>query len=182
MNKSILINAIFLVPLNTIFMIAGIFLNSMVIISFRRSSQLRKKLCFFMILVLSYIDLTVVVITHPLHIFSTILIIFGNKNKTLDLARQIVLFVSYAFSTQALLILNIERYLALSYPFFHHTCVTRKRLVLLLGILLLVLFIGPLALVIMELKKALRLMMMTYLLFHLLLLMFLNYKMFLIAK
>ena len=53
-------------------MVAGIFLNSVVIISLWRSSQLRKKLCYFMILVLSCFDLAVVTITHPLLIVSTI--------------------------------------------------------------------------------------------------------------
>ena len=58
--------------INIIFMVAGIFLNSVVIISLWRSSQLRKKLCYFMILVLSCFDLAVVTITHPLLIVSTI--------------------------------------------------------------------------------------------------------------
>jgi hypothetical protein len=54
-------------------MVAGIFLNSVVvIISLWRSSQLRKKLCYFMILVLSCFDLAVITITHPLLIVSTI--------------------------------------------------------------------------------------------------------------
>ena len=53
-------------------MVAGIFLNSVVIISLWRSSQLRKQLCYFMILVLSCFDLAVVTITHPLLIVSTI--------------------------------------------------------------------------------------------------------------
>ena len=50
-------------------MVAGIFLNSVVIISLCRSRQRRKKLCYFMILVLSCVDLAVVTITHPVPSF-----------------------------------------------------------------------------------------------------------------
>ena len=47
-------------------MVAGIILNSVVIISLLRSSQLRKKLCYFTILVLSCGDLAEVTIVQPL--------------------------------------------------------------------------------------------------------------------
>ena len=67
-----MLNVVLLCIINIIFMVAGIFLNSVVIISLWRSRQLRKKLCYFMILVLSCFDLAVVTIIHPLLITSTI--------------------------------------------------------------------------------------------------------------
>ena len=70
MHLSTVINASFLCLFNVALMIAGIFFNSVVIISLWRSSQLRKKLCYFMILVLSCFDLAVVAILHPFHISS----------------------------------------------------------------------------------------------------------------
>ena len=73
METNIFINALFLCLVNVAFMVVGIFLNTVVIISLWRSSQLRKKLCYFMILVLSCFDLAVVAIAHPLLILSTIL-------------------------------------------------------------------------------------------------------------
>ena len=57
MHLNTIINIFFLCTVNITFMISGIFLNSVVIISLRRSSQLRKKTCYFMILVLSCFDL-----------------------------------------------------------------------------------------------------------------------------
>ena len=62
-------------------MIAGIFLNYVVIISLWRSSQLRKKPCYFMILVLSCYDVAVVTISHPFLIVSTIYISQGEIDK-----------------------------------------------------------------------------------------------------
>ena len=72
MQESDIFSVALLCIINIMFMVTGIFLNSVVIISLWRSSQLRKKLCYFMILVLSCFDLAVVTITHPLLIVSTI--------------------------------------------------------------------------------------------------------------
>ena len=99
-------------------MVAGIFLNLAVIVSLWRSSQLRKKLCYFMILVISCFDLAAVVIVHPLLILSTMVWAMRHYGeihhirilKTIHLA---------GFSKFALLTLNMERFLALTFPFFH---------------------------------------------------------------
>ena len=60
------VNLIFIFVVNILFFFLGIFLNSLVIVSFWRSVQLRKKLCYFMIAVLSSCDLLVVLTNHPL--------------------------------------------------------------------------------------------------------------------
>ena len=130
MDSTSIINALFLCALNFSFLVAGILLNSVVIISIWRSFQLRNKECYFMILVLSCFDLATVVVTHPVLIFSTIL-------WSLQIYREvfrnvwIYTFILFeAFSMLALLTLNIERFLALNYPFFHQTAVTKRRLLL----------------------------------------------------
>ena len=130
-------------------MVAGIFLNSVVIISLWRSSQLRKKLCYFMILVLSYCDLAVVVIAHPFLIVATIYFSQGEINEIREVTRRCIIFVVCCFSMFALFTLNAERFLALTCPFFHQASVTKTRLlcfqafstVIVLGLLVLVLFI-----------------------------------------
>ena len=130
MDSTSIIHALFLCVLNLSFMVAGIFLNSVVIISIRRSSQLRKGLCYFMIFVLSCFDLAVVVTTHPVLIFSTILWsiqIYRQEFRNI-LIYTFIIFGSFSMLT--LLTLNIERYLALAYPFFHRAAVTKRRLVL----------------------------------------------------
>ena len=73
MDPNTFINTQFLFLLNVSFMVAGIFLNAVVIISLWRSSKLRKKLCYFLIFDLSCCDLAVVAIYHPVLILSTIL-------------------------------------------------------------------------------------------------------------
>jgi hypothetical protein len=88
------INLIFIFALNVLFFFSGICLNSAVILSFRRSVQLRKKLCYFMIMLLSCCDLLVVLTGHPLTAFHAMLFLTGK----LDAHRNWV-FISTRFST-----------------------------------------------------------------------------------
>ena len=132
MQKSDIYSIVLLCIININFMVAGIFLNSVVIISLWRSSQLRKKPCYFMILVLSCFDLAVVTITHPFLIVATIFFslqeINGN-NEISELTRNSISFVVYGSSMSALFTLNVERFLALTCPFSHQASVTKTRLV-----------------------------------------------------
>ena len=109
-------------------MVAGIFLNSVVIISLWRSSQLRKKPCYFMILVLSCFDLAVVAMTHPFLIVSIIYFSQGETNEIRNDTRKSIYFVVCGSSLLALFMLNVERFLALMCPFFHQASVTKTRL------------------------------------------------------
>ena len=131
-------------------MVAGIFLNSVVIISLWRSSQLRKKLCYFMILVLSCFDLAVVAITHPQMIVSTTYLLLGESSEIRERTRISIHYFVFGCSMFALFTLNVERFLALTCPFFHRTSVTKTRLlcfqafwtVIMLGLSLLAFFIN----------------------------------------
>ena len=111
MELSTVVNALLLCVFNVAFMVSGIFLNSVVIISLWRSSQLRKKLCYFTILVLSCFDLAVVTLMHPIYMSATFFAFLGNENDMLDVIRFYLAFATNGFSMFALLVLNIERFL-----------------------------------------------------------------------
>ena len=180
MSASDLVNVSFFVMVNAIFTIAGIFLNVTVIISFLRSSKLRKELGYFMILVLSCFDLAVVAIAQPLQIYSMISFYHGKNNELEEQIKYKIILLLNGSSIQAVFMLTIERYLALVYPFFHQTSVTRRRLVLGMGILFF-----PMSVVYWFFAKSETLEMiarMTYPSIFLLSIFYLNYKMFLIAK
>jgi hypothetical protein len=81
-----------------------------------------------MILVLSCFDLAVVAITHPLLIVSTIYISQAEINEIREITRTSISFILYGCSMFALLTLNVERFLALTRPFFHEAAVTKTRL------------------------------------------------------
>ena len=137
MDLSVYIHLIFLCVVNIIFTFSGIILNTLVIVNFWKSTQLRRKLCHFMILVLSCFDLVSVVTNHPGILVYLIFWLredydFLPKVKIYLLCSSILLSISFV----ALLVMSIERYLGAYYPIFHRTSVTRRRLLILLAILL----------------------------------------------
>ena len=136
MNRSstVIVNTVILCTVNIIFTFVGIFLNSVVIVSLL-NSQLKRRLCYFMILVLACFDLAVVVVLHPLITVSTLSywIPMGYEMEFVDKAWP-WLEQLYAFSFIALLTMTVERYLALVHPFFHQRCVTRSRLMIVLAV------------------------------------------------
>ena len=127
MNRSstVIVNTVILCTVNIIFTFVGIFLNSVVIVSLL-NSQLRRKLCYFMILVLSCFDLAVVVVFHPLIIVLTVCWMPTGCDKVVEVWKWLQRL--FTFSLTSLLTMTVERYFALVYPFFHHNYATRSRL------------------------------------------------------
>ena len=183
MHPTVLINAILLCLVNTSVMVVGIILNSTVIVSLWRSPQLRKKLCYFTIFVLSCFDLGVVAIVQPLLMVSTILWsmqIYSAQIQTTRIHTSVHLF---GFSMFALLTLNIERFLALTRPFFHQTAVTKRKLALFLPLQMITGI--ALSLLWLSCSKGMfchSIFITVFLLLFLFILAFLNYKMLVIVK
>ena len=140
MESIYFINLIFIFAVNVFFFFSGICLNSLVILSFWRSVQLRKKLCYFMIMVLSCCDLLAVLTNSPSMAFISMSRLTGKLDVntrwphiSLSLTNTFL-----GFSLFALLVMNFDRYLATSYPIFHRTSVAKRRLLTLLAILIIV--------------------------------------------
>ena len=181
MHTSSLVSVFLLCLVNVIFMIAGIFLNSVVIVSLRRSPQLRKKLCYFMILLLSCFDLVVVFFVHPVLILATIFWSVKNYNDVVKLIWKYTCIFFSGSSGFALLTLNIERFLAIKYPFFHQTAVTKRRLVLFQAFWIIITFsLSPLGYF--YRKTGDNMAIIAYLLCTFSLFVYLNYNMYTIAK
>ena len=126
-----LLNGIILCAVNFILFFAGTFLNIVVVLSIWKSTQLRKKLCYFTIFVLSCFDLVTVIVIHPLVIFWYITWYVEDIGPYS--ARFLWVFIigstTVGSSLLGLLTMTLERYLGLEYPLFHKTSVTKKRLV-----------------------------------------------------
>ena len=134
------VNLIFIFVVNILFFFSGICLNSLVIVSFWRSVQLRKKLCYFMVMLLSCCDLLVVLTNHPLTALTTMLWFTEKIN-----VRPAWMVISdglsdtfIGFSLLALLVMNSDRYLSAHYPVFHRTSVTKGKLLTLFIFLVIV--------------------------------------------
>ena len=137
MDITVYIQLIFLCVVNIIFAFSGIVSNTLVIVSFWNSSQLRKRLCNFMIMLLSCFDLVAVVANHPA-VFLYVTFWLRENYYLLPTCwiylDSVVVFLPFSF--HVLFVMNIERYLGAYYPFFHRRSVTRHRLLTLLVILL----------------------------------------------
>ena len=133
MQRNILLHTIFLCSVNMIFMLLGIFFNSIVILCFWRSRKLRNSLGYFMIVFLACFDLAVVISTHPLIMLSTTTWLF-QENQMLRIINIDISIIFYGFSFSTLLTMNVERYVALTYPYFHRRLVTRRRLLMILSV------------------------------------------------
>ena len=140
-----LYSMICLCVVNGFLTLAGIFLNSVVIISLRKSSPLRRKTCYFMILVLSCFDLGVVMVGHPRLILVAITSWSSDYKTALQMSTQFTIahIVLQGFAMCALLTMNIDRYLAIAHPIFHKTSVTKSRLLKLMLLLQLLILVAP---------------------------------------
>ena len=139
MDLTVYIQLIFLCVVNVSFTFSGIVLNTLVIVSIFKSLQLRKKLCYFMIIVLSCFDLVAVITNPPALLIYLISWLREDYNflPTLMLYLHFVkIFIEFSF--YVLLVMSIERYLGAYYPIFHRTSVTRRRLLTLLATLFIV--------------------------------------------
>ena len=138
MESYYVINLIFIFAVNVFFFFSGICLNTLVILSFWRSVQLRKKLCYFMIMVFSCSDLLAVLTNNPLTVLIAMLWLTGKLDVNARWAHISLRLTSIflGFSLFALLVMNRRHLnLATSYPIFHRTSVTKGRLLTLLAIL-----------------------------------------------
>ena len=183
MESYYFINFIFIFAMNVFFFFSGICLNSFVILSFWRYIQLRKKLCYFMIMVLSCFDLLAVLTNNPLMAFITMSCLTGKLDVNARWAHISLSWtsISFVFSYFALLVMNFDRYLATSYPIFHRTSVTKGRLLTLLAILIIV----EIALTVMSVNN----LVISYEVYILILcillipaMLFTNYKLFLVVR
>ena len=138
MGVYILINVIVLFCLNMLFLLLGSFLNALVILCFWKSSHLRKKLCHFTILVLSCIDLSCVIVIHPLIILSILAWHFQDSalRQKLENLKPLTSTL-YSLSFYALITMNLERYIAIKYPLYHKTSMTKAKLMLVFATLFL---------------------------------------------
>ena len=120
---------------NIIFAIAGTILNSLVLYIFWKSSRLRSKLSYFVIMLLCSVDLAVVTIVHSTFLLQAIKEVNGTPDCAYKISYLATLYVFTGMSISTLLILNIERYTAIIHPIWHLKRVTRPRLMFIWAIL-----------------------------------------------
>ena len=137
MDLSVYIQLILLCVVNIILIFSGVVSNTLVMISFWKSSELQKKLCHFRIMVLSFFDLFAV-LTNNLGLLIYLIYWLREDYDLLPIWKMYLDFVSIfaGLSFLTLHIMSIERYLGAYHPIFYRKSLTRRRLLTLLAILL----------------------------------------------
>ena len=120
------LNLILTCAVNGILSIIGTLVNGLVLIAFCKSSVLRSKTPFFLIMLLSLNDLLVVVIVHPLFMFNSIKQLVGNGDCTSKVVYLTIAKLLTGYSGLTLHVMNIERYFSVVHPFWYQRRVTPK--------------------------------------------------------
>ena len=177
------VNLIFIFVVNILFFFSGICLNSLVIVSFWRSVQLRKKLCYFTIMVLSCCDLLGVLSNHSFTALVAMLWLTEKINAYPGwlVTLRYLSIIPHSFSVLALFVMNIDRYLATYYPIFHRTSVTKGKLLAFLAILI-IFEITMAAISVNDLVISYQIGFVTFYIIFVLPMLFINYKLFTVAR
>ena len=132
-SEKFVISHIFAIIFNSILIIPTIFLNAVAITTILKSSQLKSKPCYFIILVQSVIDLVVGILGIPLFIVFLSSGLGGIKNcYVANLAFRSAI-IPIGISTITLSAMILERYIAILHPYAYRTQVTIKRLLIFVG-------------------------------------------------
>lgn len=127
-SKFFTINGVLACVVNGVLAVTGTLVNSLVIVAFWKSSLLRTKAPFFLIMVLSITDLAVTLFVHPTFIIAMVKQLTG----TGDCVSKTIYLTATTFfpglSGLTLSVINFERYLAIVYPFAYQRCATKQNL------------------------------------------------------
>ena len=129
-TTSYIINSIFGCVVNAILAVLGTFLNTLVVCIFWKTPTLRQKVSYFMIMVLSSIDLCTTIIVHPFYLVNSITEITETSKCFYKMFYQTSAVILSGMSFLTFFVMNIERYLAIAYPFFHKVHITKRRCLL----------------------------------------------------
>ena len=117
----------------TLFSVAGIIFNSLVLYIFWKSPRMRSKMTYFTIMVLSSNDLLVVTIVQPLAALELLVQILSTPKCVYIVFIYHAGFFFCGMSLFTLFVINIERYFSVVRPFLHRTMVTKRRFLLTCG-------------------------------------------------
>ena len=129
MSSSYLTSSIAVCVLIFIFGIVGTFFNTVVLFVFLKSKNMRRKTSCFSIMILSATDLIVVTSVPAVFLGNKIHEILGTPRCLYGICFNIVNRTTPLLSASSLITMNIERYLAIVHPLFHHSIVTKRKIV-----------------------------------------------------
>ena len=126
-TTSYIVNSIVGCVVNAILFVVGSFLNALVIYIFWKTPHLRNKVSYFVIIVLSSIDILVTLVVHPAHLVMSIAEIVGKAKCVYKTFYHITTVTLSGMSFLTFFVMNVERYLSIVHPMFHFKHITKFR-------------------------------------------------------
>ena len=127
-NKKYEHNQIVTLVINCMLLFSTISLNGISVITIRKSSQLRSKVCYFVILLQSIVDLGVGLLGIPLFIYVLIAPFQKIQNCTVIFLAFRASYLPLGLSVATLSAMTMERYIGVLYPYQYQTKITKKRI------------------------------------------------------
>lgn len=120
------LNLILTCVVNGVLLILGSLFNGLVLLAFWKSSLLRSRTPFFLIMLLSLNDFVVVVVVHSLFLNNAIKQLLGNGGCIAKTVYLTIAKLLTGYSGLTLHVMNIERYLSIAHPFWYQRHVTPR--------------------------------------------------------
>ena len=117
-----------LLVINIILLLSTISLNGISIITIRKSPQLGNKVCYFVILLQSVVDLFVGLLTIPLTFYYSLSPFLKDPNCALIVLTFRTPPLPCGLSIVTLSAMTMERYMGVLYPYQYQTTVTKRRI------------------------------------------------------
>lgn len=140
-SDTFIINQIIFCIANCVLMIPTVLLNGVSILTIVRSSQLREKASYFLILVQSTIDFAVGAISLPFYTLARAGEVMGFANCVLFYSCEKIFQVITGVSFLNLFLLTVERYLSILHPIAHRVQLTKRKVLICNGLLTLPVFV-----------------------------------------
>ena len=120
-----------LIVSNIILVFSTLFLNLLSITAIRKSSQLKNKLCYFVILIQASVDFSFGVISIPAFAVLLASPLLGIENCFLAIALLQTTLIIPVISLVTLSSMTLERYIGVLYPYSYQTFLTKRRILIL---------------------------------------------------
>ena len=133
-NRVDINNRISGITFNGILAFPTIFLNLLSVITIRKSSQLKNKLCYFVILMQSLVDLAVGAFSIPLFIFILALPLLKIYHCLAHSLLLSCLLLPPTLSIAILSTMTIERYIGVLHPYSYPNLLTKRRMLKYVGV------------------------------------------------
>ena len=122
------INRVATIVINSVLVISTVLLNLIAIVTILKSTQLKNKICYFLILIQSAVDLGIGCIGAPLSVFFLLQTFLGLR----DCFSSFVVFqlsvLPIGFSLVISFIILFERYIGVMHPYSYARILTKKRI------------------------------------------------------